>query len=228
MTPISSKFVARLATLALAALATSAAPQARAQIAPAASAQGNVDIMTLAKMVRGGGYILAMRHERTGTTPVRDDYSRPESECRAQRNLSLAGIAASQETGDALRKIGVPVVRVLYSPMCRTMDTATHAFGGWVTRVDAEPLLMHHNNVPGRDAAAAGREMRQLVTGIEPGGSNIVLVTHIVNIMAGLGPELAEGEIAVFKKQGDGSATLVGRALGSEWSLAARNADRLK
>jgi phosphohistidine phosphatase SixA len=184
--------------------------------------------MTLAKMVRGGGYILAMRHERTGTTPARDDYSRPEAECRAQRNLSLAGIASAVETGEALRKIGVPVVRILASPMCRTMDTATHGFGSWVTRVDAEPLLMHHNNVPGRDAAAAGADMRKLVMGIEPGGSNIVLVTHIVNIMTGLGPELAEGEIAVFKKQEDGSAKLIGRALGSEWSLAARNAERLK
>jgi phosphohistidine phosphatase SixA len=222
-----ASLIAALASPAMAQSSVGSAAQDAAKPS-APSSPEPLGIMELAKAVRSGGYILAMRHERTGTTPARDDYSRPESECRSQRNLSLAGIASAVETGEALRKIGVPVVRVLYSPMCRTMDTATHGFGGWVTRVDSEPLLMHHNNVPGRDAEAAGKDMRNLIQGIEPGGSNIVLVTHIVNILAGLGPELAEGEIAVFKKQADGTAQFIGKALGSEWSLAARNADRLK
>ena len=187
---------------------------------PQVSAQPVVlSIFEMTPELRKGGYLFVMRHERTGLEAATDDYSKPITECRSQRNLSLADIAGAAETGAAIKQLGIPVGQVLASPMCRTMETARFAFGG----AEAASLLVHHNNVPGRDGKVAGAEMRQLVATLVPAMSNIVLISHYTNIAEGLGPKLDEGEIAVMKKDAAGIWMLVGQATGSEWNKAARN-----
>lgn len=190
-----------------------------AQALPVFAQSTELSTFELAPLLRNGGYLLVMRHERTVLEPATDDYSKPITECRSQRNLSLAGIAGAAETGAAIKQLSIPVGRVLASPMCRTMETAPLAFSG----AEAAQLLVHHNNVRGRDGKVAGTEMRLLAATLDPGVSNIVLISHYTNIAADLGPKLDEGEIAVMRKDVTGFWVPMGQAPGSESNKAARN-----
>ena len=50
----------------------------------------------LTQLLKKGGHVLIIRHERTEVPSREDDYSRPSDDCRAQRNMSIAGLAGAQ------------------------------------------------------------------------------------------------------------------------------------
>ena len=170
--------------------------------------------------LRGGGLVLLIRHERTEVPAREDDYTRPAHDCMAQRNLSLAGVAGAQETGIALRALGLQPARVLSSPMCRTTETARYMFGTW----ELEPRLIHPNpGVPGgRDVVAAGEELAALLRALPRDGGNVAIVSHGGNIVRATGLRLAEGEIGVVRVEADGTIVAVGQAPGSDFGPPAR------
>jgi phosphohistidine phosphatase SixA len=154
-----------------------------------------------------GGLVILMRHERTEVPSNGDDYSKPASDCTAQRNLSVAGVAGSAETGVAIRALGWPIGKVLVSPMCRSMETARFMFG----RYEVEPRLMHHDNRPERNVTVSGRELNDLLATIPRGGSdNTVMVSHIGNIYFAIALTLSEGEFGVLERQENGSYVILG------------------
>jgi len=183
-----------------------------------AAPQGRVGL--LIEQMRAGGLVLVIRHERTEIPSREDDYTRPANDCTAQRNLSVAGLAGSQETGVALRALGIPVTTVISSPMCRATETARFMFGSY----SVEPRLIHHNpDVPG-DMERAGETFAEILRSLPPIAGNTALIGHAANIARATGLRLAEGEIGVVRVAADGSFTVVGQVLGSDLGPLARMA----
>jgi phosphohistidine phosphatase SixA len=154
-----------------------------------------------------GGLVILMRHERTEVPSLGDRSFSPPNDCNAQRNLSVAGVAGSAETGVAIRALGWPIGKVLVSPMCRSMETARFMFG----RYEVEPRLMHHDNTPARTVTVSGQELNDLLATIPRGGTdNTVMVSHIGNIYFAISLTLSEGEFGVLERQENGSYVILG------------------
>lgn len=175
------------------------------------------------KRLQAGGLVLLIRHERTEVPSRSDDYTKSPTECRAQRNLSIAGVAGSQETGVNLRTLDIKIGRVLSSPMCRSAETARFMFG---VDYETDPRLMHHDPGPqsARTLDQAALELNDVLGELAPGleGSNIAIITHGGNIQRLTRLRLSEGEIGVFKLEDDGTATAYGQLMGSDLGPYAR------
>lgn len=180
----------------------------------------NLSSDALSTRLRQGELVILMRHERTEVPSRGDDYSRPASDCNAQRNLSVAGIAGAAETGVAIRALGWPIGRVLSSEMCRATETARYMFN----RYEIEPRLMHHDNVAERTVTVSGRELNALLAELPRGRDNTVLVSHIGNIYFAIGVRLSEGEFAVLERQPDASYVVLGTFDPGDISAHARSA----
>lgn len=216
-----SRLLAIVAAITLPIAACAQAPVAPQPKAPAATAASDPVLLRtepLIALMKRGGTVLVIRHERTEVPSSGDDYAQPTN-CAVQRNLSVAGQAGARETGYALKVLGVRFGKVLASPMCRTMETARLIFG----RVDASPRLMHGDDSRGRTNAVIGTELRAQVEEVRPApGVNDVVVSHIGNIAEGYRYFLTEGEIAVMQRGPDGTMRLVGRAIPSDLGPYAR------
>ena len=163
-----------------------------------------------------GGLVMIIRHERTEMPSRADDYTKPANECRAQRNLSVAGVVAASENGRLMRAAGIPVSRVISSPMCRATETARYMFGVDYT---TDARLMHHD--PGEDSSRpldlAARETAELVSELAPlsGEGNIALISHGGNIFMSTGLRLSEGEVGILRVDENGKATAISQFSGS-------------
>lgn len=176
-------------------------------------------VADLIKQLKLGGLVLLIRHERTEVPSVADDYAKPSTDCRSQRNLSASGFAGAQETRVALRSLAIPVGRVLSSPMCRTTETARQMF----VTYDVDPRLMHEMDDQGRTNDVAGADLQRVLDGLKDEASNIALITHAGLIQRATGLRLPEGGIAVLKHEASGWV-LVRQLMGSDIGPHAREA----
>src|SRR5262249_21183286 len=146
----------------------------------------------LAELLKGG-YVIYLRH--TSTDFSRDDrLSKSDDDCDNQRPLTDKGRAEAREIGAAFRELKLPVVRVLASQRCRTMEPAMLAFG----RAERETAASGGPASP----AAADRyaPLRALLTTPIMPGSNVVIASHGNPFYATAGaPYLAEGEAAIVR-----------------------------
>src|SRR6202521_4503095 len=78
--------------------------------------------------LRKGGYVLYFRHAATDLSQ-NDSKSLGPTDCANQRNLSPKGREDARPIGRAFHDLGIPVGKVLASPMCRTVETANLIFG---------------------------------------------------------------------------------------------------
>jgi broad specificity phosphatase PhoE len=155
-------------------------------------------------LLRGGGQVVLVRH--TVTEPgFGDPPGFRLADCGTQRNLSEEGRDHAKRIGEAFRLHRVPVARVLASPWCRCVETASLAFGAAEI---AQPL----SNLFGRSEARqkAVEELTAMVS--EPrSGANLVLVTHGSTILALTRIPVNMGEIMVLTPKGEGRFALAGR-----------------
>jgi broad specificity phosphatase PhoE len=154
--------------------------------------------------LRGGAQVVLMRH--TITTPgVGDPVGFRLDDCATQRNLTDAGREDARRVGAAFRRRSIPVGRVLSSPWCRCLETATLAFG---TAEVWTPLSNLFDN-----RAREAEQMRALreIAGRRPSGGNLLLVTHgsVVQPLTGIQP--APGEMVVLTPDGAGRFRIAGR-----------------
>ena len=155
-------------------------------------------------LLRGGGQVVLIRHALTdpgsGDPP---DFRL--ADCSTQRNLSEEGRAQARRIGEAFRLHRIPVERVLSSPWCRCVETASLAFG-------AAELSRLLSNLFGRSESRqkAVDELTALAGTPRPGG-NLILVTHGSTILALTRIPVHMGEIMVLTPQGDGRFALAGR-----------------
>lgn len=171
------------------------------------------------KLLRGGGYVVVVRHgatfaDQADTDPLNlDDISK-------QRQLNDKGRADAKAVGDAFRRAGVPIGQSYSSRFQRAVETA-RLIGGKEPRATldiSEGGLVVSPNENNRRAAA----LRALAATAPTAGTNTLIVTHKPNILDAFGKdwfEIKEGEASIFKPEGS-SFALVARVTIDQWATA--------
>jgi broad specificity phosphatase PhoE len=128
------------------------------------------------------------------------------ADCATQRNLTDAGRAQAERTGEALKAKGIAFDRVLTSPWCRCRDTARLVAGA-----DGDVMLALSNLVGRRErtadqTAALRRTLAELAA-----DTRVLFVTHgvVIGALTGLNP--AEGEMVIVSVGPAGETTIAGR-----------------
>ena len=128
----------------------------------------------IAALLRTGGVVAAFRHALAPGT-----FDPPEFRlgvCSTQRNLSDEGREQARRTGEWFKARQLQPSRVLSSPWCRCVDTATLAFGA----PEVWPALGSPLGYSETAGAAHLRELRSsLVTASAQPGRFQVWVTHM-------------------------------------------------
>ncbi len=178
------------------------------------------DDQEIARALRAGGLVIAVRHgatfpDQADTDPLNFD------NIAAQRNLNDKGKALAKAFGDALRQVGIPVGKVYTSKYNRAYETSVVAgFKDIEKTADlTEGGLVVSPNENSRRAEAF---LKMLGTAPKA-GTNTILVTHQPNIIAALGKDwfdVKEGEASIFRPE-NGRYTLVARVQMDEWSRIA-------
>jgi broad specificity phosphatase PhoE len=106
-----------------------------------------------------------------------------------------------------VRARGIPIDKVMSSPMCRCLETARLAF----ERVD-EVSPVASNFSRGEEMPRQVREMRA-IAGERRRGGNIVLISHGTTIQAVTGIATEPGEMVIVAPQGGGVFELKGKLL---------------
>jgi broad specificity phosphatase PhoE len=184
----------RLATLiriALAALILSAAAS------PPAHALSDKAIAPL----KAGGHVILMRHAQT-VAGTGDPQGFKLGECSTQRNLNDAGREDARRFGEELRNSGIAIDRVLSSPWCRCIDTATLAVPDRQPQEDAS--LSSFVNVRDPDTRRSALEQMRATIAAWTGPGNLLMVSHQVTISALAGESLAQGGFLVVKPKPGG------------------------
>ena len=182
----------------------------------------------LTRSLRAGGLVVVIRHAAT-------DFSKPDqdpvvvSDCATQRNLSAQGRADARAMGRGMRRLGLPVDKVLSSAYCRTLETARLAFG----RATVHPALL--NTIAAEHDASWRMQIRaaRRLFGTKPAAGKLnILVTHGIVVQEVSGQILEEGEALVFRPLGLGRFRVVGRVMPRGWQTlrvpTSRTAARLR
>jgi phosphohistidine phosphatase SixA len=158
-----------------------------------------------------GGHVALIRHGNAPPGYGGDPPGFKLDDCATQRNLDERGREQAKALGEAFRKHGVRVDRVLSSPVCRCLDTARLMAVGpvessWALVPDSAP------STPVRLL-----ELKEMVSAWR-GPGTLVLVTHAYTVgpLIGILPSQAE---TVVLRPGSGSwagVDLVGRIAAPE------------
>jgi phosphohistidine phosphatase SixA len=150
--------------------------------------------------LRQGGYILYFRHGKTDHNTFDTD-RKNLSDCSSQRLLSEEGRKEMILIGDTIKKLGIKIGSVISSPYCRSIDTATRAFGRAEINPDLKHTVIADEATMNRQAKAL-QKMLSKVPAIE--GTNDVLSAHTANLQeaASIWPK-PEGVAIVFKPEGN-------------------------
>ena len=144
----------------------------------------------LAQALEEGGVALVMRH---AITEPQTDREEKVGDCATQRNLTDEGREQARAIGRDVEELGVPVDKVMASPLCRTTETAELAFG------DVEPsmaLLSAGEEATPEDDRRI-RRLKEMASA--PDGSATVLVSHTGNIGGAFDESVQEGDIVVVR-----------------------------
>lgn len=167
----------------------------------------------LVEALREGGFVLYLRH--TATVEDAAD-GLPTDDCSRQRGLTEAGQRDARELGQALRALRIPVGRVLASPYCRTVDTATLAFG----EVQESEVLLPI--ATGADGEERGEQRLRELLSDEPEEGNTFLVGHVTNLRLAADASPEEGGTVVFRPDGDGGFRIAAEVGPGGWQRLAR------
>ncbi len=153
-----------------------------------------------------GGHVALIRHGNAPPGHGGDPPGMKIDDCRTQRNLDDIGREQARAVGEAFRKRGVQVDRILSSPMCRCLDTARLMAVG--------PVETSWALLPDRDRTAPVRlpELKEIVSAWR-GPGTLVLVTHGFTVQNLIGIIPGQAETVVIKPApGSGrGGDLVGR-----------------
>ena len=155
--------------------------------------------------LRAGRHVALMRHT-DAPGGVGDPPGFRLDDCASQRNLSAKGRADAARIGARLRSERIAVERIVSSPWCRCMDTATLLELG---PGEAEPTF--GNVVVLREQATSLIAGARAVIDKWAGNGILLVVTHGANILALTGIAPASGEIVVVRSGSGGNTEPVGR-----------------
>jgi len=163
-----------------------------------------------AALVKGGNVAL-VRHGNAPPGYGGDPPGFKLDDCATQRNLDERGREQARALGEAFRKHGVRVDRILSSPVCRCLDTARLMAVG--------PVESSWALVPDSSPSTPVRllELKEMVSAWRgPGTRGLVTHAYTVGPLIGILPSQAE---TVVLKPGSGSwagVDLVGRIAAPE------------
>jgi phosphohistidine phosphatase SixA len=185
-----------------------------------AQPSSGMDDKALATALRGGGFVIVVRHGATFPDQADTDPFHLDN-VAAQRNLNDNGKALAKAFGESLRQVGIPIGRVYTSKFNRAYETAMLAgFKNIEKTMDlTEGGLVVSPNENNRRAEA----FRKMLAVAPNAGTNTVLVTHKPNIIDALGKDrfdVKEGEASIFRPE-NGHYTLVARVQMADWSRIA-------
>jgi phosphohistidine phosphatase SixA len=147
--------------------------------------------------LRKGGYLLYFRHAATDMSQ-NDSKSLGPTDCANQRNLSPKGREDARAIGRTFHDLGIPVGKVLASPMCRTVETANLIFGQSEPSTTVRGDIEFPSSDPRRFEA-----LRTLFVSPVRSGTNLGIASHGNPFHGVAGPPyLEEGEVAVIKGTG--------------------------
>lgn len=170
----------------------------------------------LMQALRGGGYILYMRHGFT-------DNSRPDrvpsvdlNDCATQRPLSDAGRSLMQQVGRSLKASRIPLGKILVSPMCRTLESARLAIGEQFEVVES---LMYSANMTSAEKQPRIEALKKLLGVPVAKGSNTLMIAHAPNLADLIGFFVKpEGTVVVFAQTAQGGYAYVASIHPEDWA----------
>lgn len=162
-----------------------------AQPSPAGVPKNPLGGSALVEALRGGGYVLFMRHAQQ----LPDKPEREKVDCDENR-LAPAGIEQARKVGGHLRRLGIPIAHVWASEYCRARQTASLLGVG---NVEVTPDLNMTERFP---------ERRARIATAPPDRTNVVLVSH---------GQVEIAEVAVYRPDPRGGAELVARIRVPDW-----------
>ena len=193
-----------------------------AVVASSAWGQTSPSVGDLMQMLRSGGYVIVFRHGATHPDQADTDPLNPGNVAK-QRQLNDNGRDDAKAVGEALKAAGVPIGKSYSSQFNRAVETA-RLIGGKdpsTTSDVSEGGLVVSPNENNRRAQA----FRALLGAMPDSGTNTLIVTHKPNILDALGKdwfEVGEGEASMFKPEGGGKYSLIGRMQIGQWTAANR------
>lgn len=145
--------------------------------------------------LKDGGKVVLLRHTHV---VIREGIGRRvPGDCAKEVNLSPRGVTQAKRLGEAFREHGIVVGEVLASPYCRCMDTGRIAFG----HVTAADYLLPPGVVTDAKAASNdARVLREILS--HRGPSNVVMITHDLNIANQVLEPVEMGEFFVLEPRG--------------------------
>ena len=179
-------------------------------------------VAPLISALREGGYVLVMRHASSPTTPP-DKTSADRENTTLERQLDENGRNTARAMGSAMKALRLPIREVFSSPTYRALETVRMA-GLPQPRTVAELGDGGQSMAPLQASPAAW--LRNIVAQPPPAGTDRMIVTHAPNITGAFGAnvaDVADGEILVFRPDGNGEAMLAGRIKIEDWPALARH-----
>ena len=171
----------------------------------------------LVTALQRGGYVILMRHASSPGTPPSPTEADADN-IRHERQLDASGRASAQAMGTALRRLRIPVGKVLSSPAFRAVETARLA---QLPSPQTFDELGEAGKSTGSDQGSTrGAWIRSRVAQGPGLGTNTIIITHYPNIteaFANGATNLAEGEALILRPDGRGGASLVGRVKIEDW-----------
>jgi phosphohistidine phosphatase SixA len=172
------------------------------------------------KLLRAGGHVIVFRHGATHADQADTDPLNLDNVAK-QRQLNDKARAQARTVGDVFKAAGVPIGKSVSSRFHRAIETA-RLIGGKDPQVTLD-ITEGGQVVSPNENNRRAQAFRALVAVLPDSGTNTLIVTHKPNIMDAFGKdwfEIQEGEASIFKPDGAGKASLVGRVVIDDWEKA--------
>jgi len=167
--------------------------------------------------LRGGGYVIVVRHGATHTDQADTDPLNLDNVAK-QRQLNDKGRADARALGELFRSAGVPIGKSYASRFNRAVETA-RLIGGKEPRATLD--VSEGGQVVSPDENNRRTQALRTLVGTPPDpGTNTLVVTHKPNILDAFGKdwfEVKEGEASIFKPAGGGKYAPIARVQIGQW-----------
>jgi phosphohistidine phosphatase SixA len=168
--------------------------------------------------LRGGGYVIVMRHAHSPAEPPAAGQVDPDN-TTGERQLDAAGKEQAQAIGRRLKARGIPVGPVYSSPTFRALQTAR--LMGLAKPQSRSELGDGGASMAASASGQAGTAwLKAKAAEAPPHGKDALIITHGPNIALAFGDSLkdmGDAEAAVFSPDGKGGFTLAGRIRPDGW-----------
>jgi phosphohistidine phosphatase SixA len=168
----------------------------------------------LVAALRQGGYVIVIRHTSSPReTPTKQTANADNA--NLERQLDEVGRTGATAMGKALRDLKISIGEVLSSPTYRALETTKFAqLANPQTHAELGDRGQSMQGVSEADGTWLRKRAAQT-----PKSGNTIMVTHMPNISRAF-PQItgvADGESLIFRPDGKGGTSLIGRLKIEEW-----------